>query len=50
MTIFKRDGKYYIINYWDIIPMKHLRDTEALNRAGYTYFGGIFKMPDGKKV
>ena len=50
MTIFKRDGKYYIINYWDIIPMKHLRDTEALKRAGYDYFGGIFKMPDGKKV
>jgi hypothetical protein len=30
--------------------MKHLRDKEALNRAGYTYFGGIFQMPDGKKV
>jgi len=50
MTIFKRDGKYYIINYWDIIPMNHLRDSEALKRAGYDYFGGIFKMPDGKKV
>lgn len=50
MTIFKRDGQYFIINYWDIIPMKHLRDTEALQRAGYDYFGGIFKMPDGKKV
>jgi hypothetical protein len=39
-----------LINYWDVIPMKHLRDKEALNRAGYTYFGGIFQMPDGKKV
>ena len=49
MTIVKKE-KYYLINYWDIIPMQHLRDVEALKRAGYTYFGGIFRMPDGKKV
>lgn len=51
MTIVKRqDGKYYLINYWDIIPMKTLKDKEALKQAGYTHFGGIFKMPDGKRV
>lgn len=50
MTIFNDGKNYFLINYWDVIPMKHLRDKEALNRAGYTYFGGIFQMPDGKKV
>lgn len=51
MTIVKKlDGKYYLVNYWDVIPMCSLRDKIALERAGYTYFGGIFKMPNGEKV
>ena len=50
MSIFKRDGKYYLINYWDVIPMNGLFDKEALKKAGYTFFGGIFRMPDGKKI
>jgi len=51
MTIVKRqDEKYYLINYGDIISMKHLKDKEALKQAGYSYFGGIFKMPNGKRV
>jgi hypothetical protein len=51
MTITKKqDGKYYLINYWDVIPMVNMHDRNALKRAGYSYFGGIYRMPDGKNV
>lgn len=51
MTVVKKpDGNYYLVNYWDIFPMKSLRDKQALRQAGYSYFGGIFRMPDGRRV
>lgn len=50
MTIFKRDGQYFLLNYRQIIPMNSLKDREALKKAGFTYLGAIFRMPDGKRV
>jgi len=49
MTIYK-DVIYRLVNYWDIIPMAKLKDVNAFKAAGYTHIGGIYRMPDGKKV
>lgn len=50
MTIFN-DGKgYRLVDYWNVVPMKKLFDYEALKKVNYAHFGGIFRMPDGKRI
>jgi hypothetical protein len=30
--------------------MNSLKDKQAIKQAGYKYIGGIWKMPDGKRI
>lgn len=50
MTIYKRNGQYYLLNYRRTYLMNSLKDKQAIKQAGYTYIGGVWRMPDGKKV
>ncbi len=50
MTIYKQSGQYYLLNYRRTYLMNSLKDKQALKQAGYNYIGGIWRMPDGKKI
>jgi len=50
MTIYKRNGQYYLLNYRRTYLMHTLKDKQAIKQAGYTYIGGVWRMPDGKRV
>ena len=50
MAIYKKDNQYFLVNYRDIIPMASLKDKEAVKKAGFSYIGGVWRMPDGKRV
>ncbi len=50
MTIYKRNGQYYLLNYRRTYLMNSLKDKQALKQAGYNYIGGIWRMPDGRRV
>jgi len=50
MAIYKKDNQYFLVNYRDIIPMASLKDKEAVKKAGFSYIGGVWRMPDGRRV
>ena len=50
MTIYKQSGQYYLLNYRRTYLMNSLKDKQALKQAGYNYIGGIWRMPDGRRV
>ena len=50
MAIYKQNNQYFLVNYRDIIPMASLKDKEAVKKAGFSYIGGVWRMPDGKRV
>lgn len=50
MTIYKNKGLYYLLNYRRTYLMNSLKDKQAIKQAGYKYIGGIWKMPDGKRI
>ncbi len=50
MAIYKQNNQYYLVNYRKKFLMSSLRDKEALRKAGYNYIGGIWRMPNGKRV
>lgn len=50
MAIYKQNNQYFLVNYRDIIPMTSLKDKQAIKQAGYTYIGGVWRMPDGRRV
>lgn len=50
MAIFNDGMSYKLIDYWNVVPMQKLFDYEALKKVNYTHFGGIFRMPNGKRI
>lgn len=50
MTIYKKNNQYYLINYRNVISMNSLKDRQAIKQAGFSHIGGIWKMPDGKRI
>lgn len=52
MAIYKDNDQIgcRLINYKRIIPMASLKDKEAVKKAGFSYIGGVWRMPDGRRV
>jgi len=50
MTIYKKNNQYYLINYRNVISMNSLKDRQAIKQAGFSHIGGIWRMPDGRRV
>ena len=50
MAIYKKDNQYYLVNYRSVIHMTSLKDKEAIKKAGFSYIGGVWRIPDGKRV
>lgn len=50
MAIYKQNNQYYLVNYRNVIPMASLKDKVAIKKAGFNYIGGIWRMPNGKRV
>lgn len=50
MSIYKRNGQYYLVNYREVTPMSSLKDKSAIKEEGFSYIGGIWQMPNGRKI